>query len=63
MNVFVNMTVYGVCVCVYAIIGQDILITCTCTNPSPSRAGGGLGGTRRGAPAENIKYSGRVDER
>ena len=26
-------------------------------------AGGGLGGTRRGAPHENIKYSGRVDER
>lgn len=25
--------------------------------------GGGLGGTRRGAPQENIKYSGRVDER
>ena len=25
--------------------------------------GGGLGGTRRGAPHENIKYSGRVDER
>ena len=26
-------------------------------------SGGGLGGTRRGAPHENIKYSGRVDER
>ena len=25
--------------------------------------GGGLGGTRIGAPHENIKYSGRVDER
>ena len=25
--------------------------------------GGGLGGTRRGALHENIKYSGRVDER
>ncbi len=25
--------------------------------------GGGLGGTRRGSAAENIKYSGRVDER
>ena len=25
--------------------------------------GGGLGGTRRGAPNECIKYSGRVDER
>ncbi len=25
--------------------------------------GGGLGGTRRGAPDECIKYSGRVDDR
>ena len=29
----------------------------------PRRLGGGLGGTRRGGPNENIKYSGRVDER
>ncbi len=26
-------------------------------------AGGGLGGTRIGSPHQNIKYSGRVDER
>ena len=30
---------------------------------STSLVGGGLGGTRKGAPHENIKYSGRVDER
>ena len=38
----------------------------TVTNHLPSLSyhlGGGLGGTRRGAPHENIKYSGRVDER
>ena len=29
----------------------------------PRRLGGGLGGTRIGAPQDNIKYSGRVDER
>ncbi|XP_065909230.1 U1 small nuclear ribonucleoprotein 70 kDa-like [Dysidea avara] len=29
----------------------------------PRRLGGGLGGSRRGAPTENIKYSGRVDDR
>ncbi len=29
----------------------------------PRRLGGGLGGTRRGGPNENIKYSGRIDER
>ena len=28
-----------------------------------AHTGGGLGGTRIGAPQENIKYSGRVDER
>ena len=33
-------------------------ITCTCMY-----LGGGLGGTRKGAPNECIKYSGRVDER
>lgn len=30
---------------------------------TPRRLGGGLGGTRRGGPNENIKYSGRVDDR
>lgn len=29
----------------------------------PRRLGGGLGGTRRGGPNDNIKYSGRIDER
>lgn len=29
----------------------------------PRRLGGGLGGTRIGEPQQNIKYSGRVDER
>lgn len=29
----------------------------------PRKLGGGLGGTRRGAPNECIKHSGRVDER
>lgn len=32
-------------------------------SPPPPHTGGGLGGTRKGAPHENIKYSGRVDER
>lgn len=58
-------------VCVYShgiIIMNAELELClfTVTNHLPSlpyHLGGGLGGTRRGAPHENIKYSGRVDER
>ena len=38
------------------ILSMSISVCCYST-------GGGLGGTRRGAPNENIKYSGRVDER
>ena len=54
------------CVCVNHLGVEPELCLSTVTNHLPSlpyHLGGGLGGTRRGAPHENIKYSGRVDER
>ena len=62
----VMMSGEGVCVCVNHLGVELELCLSTVTNHLPSlpyHLGGGLGGTRRGAPHENIKYSGRVDER
>ena len=49
----------GIILYLYVVLHVPVCsITCTCMY-----LGGGLGGTRKGAPNECIKYSGRVDER
>ena len=52
-----------VCVVFVQVCLSHMCVYCGSVLSCQYYVGGGLGGTRKGAPHECIKYSGRVDEK